>query len=101
MHTTYYKYIVENENCVKIYISNGQYKKLIKYITDSFTKTTGEHFISINTDIHYDHADAFYEAIGSYSIFKTCNTWTNSALKACEQKSCLWTIFDTPILDKY
>ncbi|RZK64450.1 MAG: TIGR02117 family protein [Pedobacter sp.] len=101
MHTTYYKDIVEDESCKKIYISVAQYKQLIKYISNSFTTNADAYFISIKTDIHYDKADAFYEANGSYSIFKTCNTWANGALKASDQKACLWTIFDTPIFQKY
>jgi len=101
MHITFYKEMIEDQNSRKIYISNDQYKKLIKYISDSFTKTNSGHFIHINSNIHYDNADAFYEAKGSYSIFKTCNTWANGALKASDQKACLWTIFDTPIFKKY
>lgn len=101
MHTTYYKDIVEDESCKKIYISVAQYKQLIKYISNSFTTNADAYFISIKTDIHYDKADAFYEANGSYSIFKTCNTWANGALKASDQKACLWTIFDKPIFQKY
>ncbi|RZK21603.1 MAG: TIGR02117 family protein [Pedobacter sp.] len=101
MHTTYYKNMAEDENCKKIYVSVAQYKNLIKYISDSFTTNPDGHFISIKTGIRYDIADAFYEAKGSYSIFKTCNTWANGALKASDQKACLWTIFDTPIFQKY
>ena len=37
---------------------------------------------------HYRSAnDAFYEAKGRYSLFFTCNTWTNNALKICKQKA--------------
>ncbi|WP_231425439.1 TIGR02117 family protein [Pedobacter sp. Leaf250] len=101
MHTTYYLLMTEDRNCKKLYISKVQYQQLIKYISASFTKDNNGHFISIKSNIHYDNADAFYEAVGSYSIFKTCNTWTNNALKASGQKACFWTIFDTPILQKY
>ena len=33
------------------------------------------------TNAQYNENDAFYEAIGSYSIFHTCNTWTNNTLR--------------------
>ena len=101
MHATYYQYLREDENCKKVMISHDQYQKLIQYITNSFQVDPSGNFIKVNTNIHYDKGDAFYEAKGSYSIFKTCNTWTNAALKACGQRSCLWTIFDTGILEKY
>lgn len=51
----------------------------------------------INTNAVYGKTDAFYEAKGKYSLFKTCNTWTNNALKASEQRACVWTIFQSGI----
>lgn len=101
MHTTYYKYIKEDANCKKIMISKTQYHLLIGYILNSFTKDESGRLINVKSNIHYDIGDAFYEANGSYSIFKTCNTWANGALKSCGQRSCLWTIFDTGIFLKY
>ena len=101
MHTTYYKNIQEDTSCRKIMISKMQYEQLIDYILNSFKKDETGHLIKVKSSVHYDIGDAFYEAKGSYSIFKTCNTWANAALKACGQKSCLWTIFDTCIFLKY
>lgn len=101
MHTSYYHTPVEDQHCKKIIISNKQYQQLINYVTASFLTDAKGNFINIGSEIHYDDTDAFYKAKGSYSIFKTCNTWANSALKSCDQKACLWTIFDTPILNKY
>ncbi len=101
MHTTYYQNIKEDNECKKIMISNEQYKQLINYVLNSFKKDSSGHLMPVKTSVHYDIGDAFYEAKGSYSIFKTCNTWANAALKACGQKSCLWTIFDTGIFIKY
>jgi len=101
MHTTYYQNVQIDVNCRKILISKAQYKQLIKYILASFKKNDAGHLINVKSNIHYDIGDAFYEAKGSYSIFRTCNTWANAALKSCGQKSCLWTIFDTGIFLKY
>ena len=49
----------------------------------------------------YGKNDAFYEATGRYSLFHTCNTWTNNALKIAGQKACVWTPFDTGIFYHY
>ena len=49
----------------------------------------------------YGANDAFYEGVGRYSPIFTCNTWANSALKACDQKCCLWTALSPPIFWKY
>lgn len=101
IHATFYTAMNENDSCKKIMISKEQYKRLIKYIDDSFQHDANGHYISIITNANYGNDDAFYEANGSYSMFKTCNTWANKGLKECGQKACLWTAFDTGIFLKY
>ncbi|MFA9187821.1 TIGR02117 family protein [Flavobacterium sp. FBOR7N2.3] len=101
MHATYYKQMKLGKDCKSILISKEQYQRLITYITDSFQKDTSGNFIPIITYANYGKTDAFYEANGSYSIFYTCNTWANSALKACGQKCCLWTATDSGFFSKY
>lgn len=100
IHVTYYKKILENEKCVKLSLTGLQYKKLCDYILKSAQMENNE-FINIKTNAVYGKHDAFYEANGTYSIFKSCNTWTNKGLKTSGQKSCLWTVTDTNILNKY
>ena len=101
MHTTYYQTMEENDECVKIEISKQQYTTLIQYIKSSLQKDPENNFIHIPTNAVYGTTDAFYEANGKYSLFKTCNSWTNSALKISGQKACVWTGLDSPIFEKY
>lgn len=101
MHTTFYHNMIENEDCRKIFLSKQQYLLLISYLKDSFKVDNKNNFIPIKTTAFYGKNDCFYEAKGSYSIFKTCNTWANNALKVSDQKCCLWTPFDFPIFNKY
>jgi uncharacterized protein (TIGR02117 family) len=101
MHATFYGNLAESETCKKISISKEQYSRLISYIKESFQTDANNHFKFIATKANYSDADAFYEANGNYSLFHTCNTWANSGLKACGQKCCLWTPFDTGIFLKY
>ncbi|MFC5684566.1 TIGR02117 family protein [Flavobacterium sp. MAHUQ-51] len=101
IHATYYKKMKLGKDCKSILISKEQYSRLITYITDSFQKEASGDFIVIKTNANYGKTDAFYEATGSYSIFKTCNTWANSALKACGQKCSFWTATDSGIFSKY
>ena len=100
MHTTFYKSLKENEQCKKILISESEYQRLVSYITNSF-QLDSESFMKIETSAVYGKNDAFYEAKGSYSLFYTCNTWTNNALKAANQKAALWTPTDSGILCHY
>lgn len=57
--------------------------------------------IAVSRAKPYGDHDAFYEAKGRYSLFHTCNTWANNALKACGQKACWWTPFSTGIRYQY
>jgi uncharacterized protein (TIGR02117 family) len=100
IHATFYKSLKENEQCKRILISESDYLKLVNYISNSFQSDSGE-FLKIETDAVYGKNDAFYEAKGSYSLFHTCNTWTNNALKAANQKAALWTATDKGILNHY
>ena len=77
-----------------------EHQKLISYINDSFQSQSGK-FLKIETDVVYGKHDVFYEANGSYSLFYTCNSWANQALKAANQKAALWTISDTVIFRHY
>lgn len=100
MHTTFYKKMVENETCKKIKISAEEYQKLVTYISDSFQLDTSQRVRWIS-NYSYGNQDAFYEAKGSYSLFYTCNTWANTALKIANQKASLWTVTDTGIFCHY
>lgn len=106
MHTTFYNEseLQENASCKKIFISRENYQKLVNFIESSFKTTENGNYqlIMQGQNPHsYGNDDIFFEAKGAYSLFYTCNTWTNNALKAADMKACLWTLFDKPILAKY
>lgn len=100
MHVTFYKHLKENQSCKKIQISLENYKKMISFIRESFQVKSGE-FLKIETNAVYGKHDVFYEANGSYSLFYTCNSWANQALKAANQRAALWTISDSGIFRHY
>ncbi len=100
MHTTFYKTIQENESCKKIMISKENYKRLVIYISDSFERNSNQNIQWISGH-SYAKNDAFYNAKGSYSLFKTCNSWANTALKVSNQKAALWTPYDGGIFCHY
>lgn len=101
LHVTYYDTMKENELSKKAMISIDQYKKLIQFINNSLQKRADDKSILIETTAQYGRNDAFYEAKGSYSIFHTCNTWTNNALKFSGMKAAKWVAFDKGILYQY
>lgn len=97
MHVTYFKDIMENEQCIPIKINYENYSKLINYIKD-YLIITNQKAEQIPNSQGYSYNDAFYKAGGSYNLFFTCNTWVNQALKKSGLRASLWTIFDKPIL---
>ncbi len=100
IHVNFYKNRSSNDTCKKIRITNAQYQKMVTFFIEQFELKNGRAKL-IDTDIRYNLYDAFYEAKGSYSIFKTCNTFTNKALSASNLKSCFWTPFDFHVLRLY
>lgn len=100
MHTTFYKTLKEDESCKKVKISKENYIKLVDYISNSFQKDSNLKTINIPNNF-YGKNDTFYEAIGSYSLIKTFNTWANGALKASNQKAAFWTPIDSGIFCHY
>ena len=100
MHTKFYKQLREDKDCVKIMITQKDYKDLVKFITESFKYDEGKKMLWI-TGQSYGQYDAFYEGDGRYSLFYTCNTWANNALKAAHQRAALWTPYDKGIFLHY
>ena len=100
MHTVYQKDMVKNKQHIKIALTALEYENLVHYIEASFKQNKGK-IIPIKTSVHYNNTDAFYKANYHYSLFNTCNTWTNNALKSCHQKACLWTPHQKGIFDLY
>lgn len=100
LHATFYKSMKEDVYCKKIQISTSDYENLVAFIKDSFEKKSDE-IIKIETDAVYGKNDIFYEAKGSYSLFYTCNSWANQALKSANQKAALHTLTDIGIFRHY
>jgi uncharacterized protein (TIGR02117 family) len=100
VHTEYENAPRESKTSKKIMISEADYKQLVSYISKSLQTDANGDVIWIPNSGYDDH-DTFYLANGKYSLFKTCNTWTNSALKAANQKAALWTVTDTGLMTHY
>ncbi|WP_396188532.1 TIGR02117 family protein [Flavobacterium sp.] len=100
LHATFYNKMKEGADCKKITLDCNEYNQLIHFISDSF-QLNGDKVSKIETKAVYGNNDAFYEAKGSYSLFYTCNSWANQALKAANQKAALWTITDSGIFRHY
>lgn len=98
MHVTRYK--EKRSDWVEIKVSESEFNKLNAYLRNTFENDkNGMKIILENKG--YTAIDDFYRAKGSYSFFKTCNSWVNQGFKESGLKSCLWTPFDFGLLNKY
>jgi len=95
MHIT--EYAETNNKWKNIAVCSQQIKYLNKSFINSFQSDKNNSFLKIEGH-SYGNNDCFYEANGSYSCLKTCNTWTNNVLKKAEIKTAIWTPFDSGIL---
>ena len=101
LHVTYHHNITEDKLCYKVNIDHNQYQILIDHVLESLETKVDKKPIYINTAAQYGDSDAFYEALGSYSMFYSCNTWANEGLKKANLPSGIWTVFDKGILRWY
>lgn len=94
MHITLYKHAPQlDESTFKILVNTEQLAKLRTYVGKDFIYQNNK-LVYINCCwYHNDHSDAFYDSRGSYSLFKTCNVWTNAALKDAGIKTAAWAPF--------
>ena len=81
----------------KLKLCNSQLDTLKNYIENSFQKNENGTLRKIEVAGYYE-TDAFYDAKGSFSCFKTCNIWVNKALKATGVETSVWSPFDLGIL---
>ena len=95
MHVTYLPWSLPSWK--KISLCSRQLERLNGYIDRSFQKNNLGYFKKMEFD-GYSRFDSFYDAEGSFSLFKTCNVWVNIALKEIEVKTSVWSPFDFGIL---
>lgn len=82
---------------IKVHLSKKQYKLLVRYVKSTFRKSKGK--VDLIANKGYSEADNFYEANDSYHMYRTCNIWTNDALKAANIRTGLFALFPNGILN--
>jgi uncharacterized protein (TIGR02117 family) len=98
LHITRYKQ--KRSDWIEIKVNESELKKLNSYLLNTFeVNENGNKIILKNKG--YSSIDDFYKSKGSYSCFKTCNSWVNIGFKESGLKSCVWTSFDFGLMNKY
>lgn len=96
MHVEYNKEPLETPNRKRVYLSRKDYANLIKFIKSSFVVKNNS--VELMESCGYRNCDNFYEAHHSYHLFRTCNRWTNLALKSAGIKTGIFALFPDGIL---
>lgn len=84
---------------IRLQLTQQQFERLIAFIRQEFA--TGKGSYEPIPEHPYGNYHYFFNAKRSYGILYTCNSWTNSALKAAGQKACVWTAFKDGIYLQY
>ncbi|SFM85807.1 TIGR02117 family protein [Variovorax sp. OV329] len=71
-------------------LSQAQYERLVAHVRASLPQGKARPV----PGAHYARNDAFYEALGSANLFRTCNSWTGEGLRAAGVTVGRWTPFD-------
>jgi|TARA_R100000084_G_scaffold109435_1_gene76723 hypothetical protein len=85
-------YYTPQENWIKVYMNNEQFKIVKDEIAKSFRLENGKR-------VHLK--DNFYSANGNYYFLNTCNTWVNSILKKANLKCRYFTLTSEALIELY
>jgi len=97
MHVYYRHWLPQaDEQTVRLLLREEEYAQLVAYIERSFRRGDDGRPVMIR-DRQYSSSDVFYEGVGSYHLFYTCNNWANGALDAAGVTTPLWSPFDGAI----
>ncbi|PSJ40390.1 TIGR02117 family protein [Sphingomonas deserti] len=78
-------------------IRHEEYRRLAAHIAKSFQRDAQSHTIPV-LGRGYTSSDMFYEAVGHYNAFYTCNSWTGEALRAAGIRTGAWTPLSQSIM---
>lgn len=73
-------------DAIRIVISDAQYARLVRAIRAGFAPGPAR----LLPGKGYGARDNFYEGAGAYSMFMTCNQWTNRALAEAGIRAVIW-----------
>jgi len=64
----------------RLCLSRSGFEALLRFIAGSFHRADGDGLLPLGRGLYGD--SHFYEAVGDYTLFNTCNTWTAKGLKS-------------------
>jgi uncharacterized protein (TIGR02117 family) len=96
LHVTWLTRAQLRQGAYAMPLSEAQYRRLIAHVRGSLPDGRARRI----PDAGYGPEDAFYEALGSYHLFETCNTWTGRGLRVAGVPVSRWTPFDVNVVGR-
>ena len=86
----------------RVVIEPEAYERMVEFIESHFLLDGSQQLGGVRPRLiageGYGNRDAFYEAVGTYSLLYTCNAWTGDALQVAGVRTGRWTPFPIGIL---
>lgn len=95
VHVDFIPEPAEGPNVRAIVLRPEEYRRLAAFIRASFRAGPDGRAARYPG---YGNYDAFYDATGSYSAIRTCNSWTGEAFRAAGVKMGIWTPFPVNVM---
>lgn len=87
-------------NILHTRVSKAKYVNLCAFIHQTFALDEAKQ-VKLIPGRGYTSNDQFYEAVGKYHAFNTCNTWAQRALKKIGVRTASWTNIDRSIFYQF
>jgi hypothetical protein len=84
--------------CGRLTIDDAQYRALADYIDGALLASVAGD-AAVLAAPGYGASDAFYIAVGRFSLFKNCNVWVGQGLRSAGLPSGVWTPFAFLVLN--
>lgn len=81
-----------------ILVTPDQYRRLTRYILNSFHRLPDGRAVPVRGRFA---VESYYEARGSYDLFRTSNEWTGAALRTAGIRVGIWTPFAQSVLASF
>jgi uncharacterized protein (TIGR02117 family) len=96
LHVTWLTRAQLRQGAYAMPLSPRQYLQLMAHVRESLPRGAARPVPGAG----YGAEDAFYEALGSYHLFETCNTWTGRGLRRAGVPVSRWTPFDFNVVGR-
>jgi uncharacterized protein (TIGR02117 family) len=80
----------------QVNLTRKNYLALMSFISQGFQQNVHHQVQYLKKGLYPE--SGFYEAVGSYSLLQTCNTWTADALRTANVNTPVWAVLAPPIL---